>query len=503
MSHVYISHGYTIRPLLLSLEKDDKTIQVRPKTFALLLAFLQKPQELLTKEALLTSVWDDVVVDEQVLVQSIRELRQLFGDSEVIKTHPRKGYVWVPHVEKQPAENENGLLTVAAETSSTSKSAMKAVLFITFTLLVISTAVIVALNSKDRALSTHNSFEGTILVLPTKIESSGEDARKNELATMDRLIRLVNSKTNPVMDTLYVLTALDHANLQREFKTEQVRRLFEVTGAGLIVETTLTGSVGEYRLDYKLHFRNDIKQGVVFGQRLDDVEIKLVQNLSNYTGLQTSKETSNADSEFNNELLARALTFLDKKLPDQAIDLLSSVIALEPANKIAYQLIAEAYIQNHQPIGAEKILLSFFDRNVEQKKDSPRLYYWLAQAQFDQGKKEEAFVNLDKAQDVVKHQNDWLYLAYVAELRGQILSQDQKDVEAETAYKEALNYHSVIQCPIGIANIQLQLVNLYNKQTRYSEAKNFLNQASYLIETHHLDHLKPALQSLQLSVPKS
>ncbi|OUS18629.1 hypothetical protein A9Q97_00715, partial [Rhodospirillales bacterium 47_12_T64] len=55
----------------------------------------------------LSTVWDDVTVGEQVLFQTIRELRNLFSGLDVIKTHPRKGYAWVINVEKEALNDTN------------------------------------------------------------------------------------------------------------------------------------------------------------------------------------------------------------------------------------------------------------------------------------------------------------------------------------------------------------------------------------------------------------
>ena len=81
--------------------------KIRPKTFALLMLFLQHPFKVLSKQMLLDTIWDDVEVSEQVLFQTIRELRQFFVDVEVIKTHPRKGYAWIADVEEYSPQIEN------------------------------------------------------------------------------------------------------------------------------------------------------------------------------------------------------------------------------------------------------------------------------------------------------------------------------------------------------------------------------------------------------------
>ena len=88
------------------IKHQDNTIHLRPKTFSLLIAFLESPSRLLTKQVLIDKVWDDVLVDDQVLVQSVREIRQVFGDNKVIQTHPRKGYSWVAAIHQTSDIND-------------------------------------------------------------------------------------------------------------------------------------------------------------------------------------------------------------------------------------------------------------------------------------------------------------------------------------------------------------------------------------------------------------
>jgi DNA-binding winged helix-turn-helix (wHTH) protein len=88
----YRSGEFIIHPKRHLIESDGQQTQVRSKVFMLMLLLLEHRDEVLSKEFLLATIWDDVEVDEQVLFQSIREIRILFSDYIVIKTHPRKGY---------------------------------------------------------------------------------------------------------------------------------------------------------------------------------------------------------------------------------------------------------------------------------------------------------------------------------------------------------------------------------------------------------------------------
>jgi len=73
---------------------DGREIPLRPKTFAVLCYLVQHPDRLVSKEELLTAVWQNLVVTDDTLVQSIGELRRALGDAgaRLIVTVPRRGY---------------------------------------------------------------------------------------------------------------------------------------------------------------------------------------------------------------------------------------------------------------------------------------------------------------------------------------------------------------------------------------------------------------------------
>lgn len=75
------------------LYKDNHVIHLKPNQTALLNLFLSQPNTIWTKNAILDAVWADKVVSEQVVFQTISQLRVILGD-DAIKTFPKKGYQW-------------------------------------------------------------------------------------------------------------------------------------------------------------------------------------------------------------------------------------------------------------------------------------------------------------------------------------------------------------------------------------------------------------------------
>ena len=70
-------------------------ITLRPKTFDVLRHLAQNSGRLVLKRDLHETVWPDVAVTDDSLVQCIRELRQILGDDDhrLIKTVSRRGYL--------------------------------------------------------------------------------------------------------------------------------------------------------------------------------------------------------------------------------------------------------------------------------------------------------------------------------------------------------------------------------------------------------------------------
>jgi Tol biopolymer transport system component/DNA-binding winged helix-turn-helix (wHTH) protein len=82
---------------------DKETIQVEPKIMHVLAVLAEHAGEVVTRETLMSSVWSDVFVTDDVLHRAIRELRRMFGDDpdspHIIETIRKRGYRLIAAVE--------------------------------------------------------------------------------------------------------------------------------------------------------------------------------------------------------------------------------------------------------------------------------------------------------------------------------------------------------------------------------------------------------------------
>ena len=77
-----------------SLLLGKNEITLRPKTFAILRHLVENPSRLVSKDELFAAVWPNLAITDDVLVQSIGELRRALGEdgARLIRTVPRRGY---------------------------------------------------------------------------------------------------------------------------------------------------------------------------------------------------------------------------------------------------------------------------------------------------------------------------------------------------------------------------------------------------------------------------
>ena len=89
------------------LRRDGQPVPLTPKAVDVLLALVERPGRLITKEELVQRVWPDTFVEESNLAYNIFTLRRALGDTadnpEYVETIPKRGYRF-----KAPVRRLNG-----------------------------------------------------------------------------------------------------------------------------------------------------------------------------------------------------------------------------------------------------------------------------------------------------------------------------------------------------------------------------------------------------------
>ncbi|GLX76844.1 hypothetical protein tinsulaeT_01840 [Thalassotalea insulae] len=491
----YKTHGYLVHIHQQTVIHNGQRKNIRPKTFSLLIKFLENPYQVLSKQELLTSIWDDVEVQEQVLFQTITELRQVFAGDLVIKTHPRKGYAWVAPVE-----------LIAPETEK--RSFFKAMLVrlklwrypltaITIVLLLMNISFIYSSYWKSASTVQGEAGEssGSLVILPVENQIKDNDHQWVYLGAMDQLVSSLHSNAKiAVMDTDYVLEILRNADLLSQKSSDKIARIFQVSGAGLIVETQLSGASHQYQLKYTLHFKNTAKRGVIFQSNVNEALNKLSDKIASYTGQDVKHLVKGEHSDFANELMVRALEFSEQGNHLAASKVYQGLLQIEPDNIVARRLIADTYMEMHQLSAAEKHL--WYAEQIAQQEHSPELvkiYYLLSYIDYIHGDLEQAKAKIATANQFATEHNDWLYRGFIAQLNAKIAIQTQDYQIAQQSLESALSYYEVMQCPVGKSNTLLEMSFLAHLQEKKAQTQEYFARASQIINQHQLTILQPRL----------
>jgi TolB-like protein/tetratricopeptide (TPR) repeat protein len=100
----------------------DGEIALRPKTFEVLRFLIENGGRLVSRDEILDAVWRNVTVTEESLTHCVSEIRQALGDIDqhIIKTVPRRGYLFTVSVTKHARDDRQaGIGTVREEPQST------------------------------------------------------------------------------------------------------------------------------------------------------------------------------------------------------------------------------------------------------------------------------------------------------------------------------------------------------------------------------------------------
>ncbi len=106
---------WQVQPQLNCVQKGDRSFHLEPKIMQVLVQLASHPNEVLSKDQLISTVWADTFVGDDVLTRSISEIRRVLEDDarapRFIQTIPKTGYrllVPVTHDAEPHSGNGNG-----------------------------------------------------------------------------------------------------------------------------------------------------------------------------------------------------------------------------------------------------------------------------------------------------------------------------------------------------------------------------------------------------------
>ncbi|BDX05879.1 hypothetical protein MACH26_14000 [Planctobacterium marinum] len=439
----------------------------------------------------MAQVWSDVVVGEHVVFQSIKEIRQVFEPAEVIKTVPKQGYTWIHDV--QELEASSGTKS-QSDTSSTGKKAL--VLSLSGLCLALIFALIWVTQLPQQKLS------GSLVILPVNDNIKDADHHWVKLGAMDQLIQqLASGEHTGVLHTDYVLEIMERANTPLQgYSSDDIANIFTVSGASLIVETTLMGVPQDYKLLYTLFRQTSIKKGVVFAKSIPAALEKLANIIAHQSGLNINPLPADYGSGFSNEIIANALLAQENNDIESTIKLLEAVVAKEKSNLTAKRLLIEKLMQQGEIERAGELLQDAFKQLKaldKPNREQVRISFFAAVNEIQKMNISSAETLLDKTEILATDLNEWLYLGYIAETRGKVAQHLGQYQRAEQFFQQAISYHQVLHCPYGESNGLLNLSILADEQGLERKAQAFLNEALTKTRQHQLIQVEKRVQDWQ------
>lgn len=132
-----------ISPENNTLSRGQQHIHLEPKVMDCLVFFLQNSSEILSRDELIHSVWQDRMVNDEAVNRVIYRIRSAFQElgieQELLITHRKRGYQWVLHVDHShtPAEHDINDVLPADNDHALLKKLTFAIMVIVFFTLVI------------------------------------------------------------------------------------------------------------------------------------------------------------------------------------------------------------------------------------------------------------------------------------------------------------------------------------------------------------------------------
>jgi TolB-like protein len=100
----FVFEDYVLDPERRELRQGSNAIATGPQVFDLLLYLVRNRERVVSKDDLLTAVWDGRIVSESTLTSHINAVRKAIGDTgeeqRLLRTVPRKGYRFVGEVKE-------------------------------------------------------------------------------------------------------------------------------------------------------------------------------------------------------------------------------------------------------------------------------------------------------------------------------------------------------------------------------------------------------------------
>jgi len=469
-----------------SITHQGQVTHIRAKTLLVLTYLITHKTRIVNKQELLTTIWHDVVVQEQVLVQSIKEIRNLLG-RDVIKTYPRQGYQWTAElIERQSAAH-------------VLKKPMS--LYLMFLLFII-TAIYFFISFESSKSDEQIQSKFTVGFLPVKndmpdnihnwVPLEGMDYLNHSLKQHSFFTIIENNSLLTVFDKSESMPPTDMLNSTNFLKNlAQIQNKLSID---LIVETSLQGYPQDFFLQYTLHLKHNVERGVIFSDNVKTAFDKLSVLIQERYGDNSAASISatSYQSDFSNEAFTRGIGFYHQRAYKKAIVFFTSALQDNPKLLAARRSLAASYVNS----GNVERGIALMQENIEQAKNNNNhreeirsnlmlgvlLINWhetVISGKTPEHKnliEAERFIELAKTL-AAQHQ-DKLFMAYAYEEQGKIKRLQHEYLQAIMLQQQALKLHKTFRGKYGQTASLIELARVAAAQQDFTLANNYFQQAS-------------------------
>ena len=447
------------------LVKDGQTISIRAKTLLVLKYLISNKSKIVSKQEILASVWHDVVVQEQVLVQSIKEIRDLLG-SHVIKTYPRQGYQWTAEL-AEVSEHK----TTPAQLFKKPWFAIATVI----TLMTLAAVILYTLISKE-PLNASNEFSVTFLPVENDMPDDIHDWVP--LQGMDYLSQTLSQNSQLTVTS----------NKQAANQPKDLSNIAQKLNTNLVVQTRLLGYPQDFQLHYSLHLIHSVERGIIFSKTVGEGFDQLVQTIAQRFDQFTPKQTQPYISDFSNEAFARGIEhYLQRQYP-QAITFFSSALQSNNTLLAARRYLAASHINQ----GEAKQGIALMKENIKQaqlKQDHREeirsnlmigvlLINWYEQSQSNKQNLNEAEHYILTTKTLAEKYQDALFSAYAYEELAKIKRLNKDYPQAIKLLNKALGFYQGFRSDYGKTRALSELALIASAQGKYQKADELFSQAT-------------------------
>jgi tetratricopeptide (TPR) repeat protein len=343
---------------------------------------------------------------------------------------------------------------------------------------------------------------GSILVFPVHLVSTTSDPQWNNYNAMDTIIHRLNpALAYPLLQTEDVIDIMLLASAPIESDSVDIKRIFAISGASLIIRSKITSLKNHYQLTYQLHQKNRTQSDTLNGASIEE----LLFSASDKINLQLKNTNTIPHTAYHSNYgtrLIAALKNIQAGDIDTAQEQLKKIAEVEPKNLVAKRLLANTQLQHTQYLVAKETLTQAIEQASYQQKNQElaKLRLVLAKTFMEMKHIEQGLILLSTAKNNAAKAQDWLTLGHISLLAGMINERLGRNADARVQFKKSIEYYQMLDYPLG-QNLALnELAQLEMLEHNYTQAHRYINRSLEMVSHLGLDDIEQTTLELMSKI---